>query len=86
MFMSGAVTGMEDCTMMNAVRREWLKIPLALKQVRPVSCVVAAGAAVRGAVGRLIGTTTPPTSGTASLASAWFSSRSQLAAHVGFAF
>ena len=37
-------------------------------------------------VGRLIGTSAPPTPTTTALASAWFSSRSQLAAYSDFAF
>jgi len=48
--------------------------------------VAGAGTTLPRAVGRLIGATTPPTTGTTLLASAWFSSRSQLAAHSGFVF
>ena len=46
--------------------------------VRPVCFVVVAGTSVLSAVGRLLAPTP--------LASAWSSSRSQLAAHSGFAF
>ena len=50
-------------------------------------CFVAgAGTALPCAVGRLIAATTPPATGSTSLASAWSSSRSQLAVHSGFAF
>ena len=45
-----------------------------------------AGTAAPGAVGRRIAAAPPPTTGATSLASAWCSSRSQLAAHSGFAF
>ena len=37
-------------------------------------------------VGRLFATAAAPSAGAAALASAWFSSRSQLAAHAGFVF
>ncbi len=45
-----------------------------------------AGTTVPGAVGRRVGSATPPAAGTAMWASARFSSRSQLVAHSGFAF
>ncbi len=54
--------------------------------VRTVCFVAGAGTALPGVVGRLFGPTSPPASGATSLASAWFSSRSQLAAHAGFVF
>ncbi len=40
---------------------------------------------MRGTVGRLIAATSPPTTAAPMLASAWSSSRSQLAAHSDFA-
>ena len=52
--------------------------------VRPV-CIVA-GATTPGSVIYLLTTSATPTPGTTSLASAWSLSRSQLAAHSGFAF
>jgi hypothetical protein len=70
---------------MSAIRKVRLKIRLAPKPVRTVSCVVAAGVALRGTAGRLIVAAAPPTTVAAMLASAWPSSRSQLAAHSGFA-
>ena len=81
MFMSGAVIGMAAIITRSARRKVRLKIRLAPKPVRAVSCVVAAGTAMRGAVGRLIATAAPPAAAAAMLASAWSSSRSQLAAH-----
>ena len=54
--------------------------------VLPVCIVAGAGTAALSAVGRLIGTTPTPAAGATILASAWFSSLSQLAAHAGFAF
>ena len=54
--------------------------------VRPVCFVVGAGTSAPSAVGRLIATTASPSPGSTALASAWFSSRSQLAAHAGFVF
>ena len=47
--------------------------------VRTVSFVAGAGTTTPRTVGRLIGTTTLPTTGTTTLASAWFSSRSSKA-------
>ena len=54
--------------------------------VRTVCVVVGAGTPSPSSVGRLIAAATAPTAGTSTLASAWFSSRSQLAAHAAFAF
>ena len=54
--------------------------------VRPVFFVAGSGTTLPSSVGRLIGSTPPPATGPAPLASAWFSSRSQLAAHAAFAF
>ena len=45
-----------------------------------------AGSITPSTVGRRFATATPPTTGSTLLASAWCSSRSQLAAHSGFAF
>ena len=70
----------------SAIRKVRLKIRLAPKPVRTVSCVVATGTAMRGAVARLIATTIPPATATRLLASAWSSSRSQLAAHSALYF
>ena len=54
--------------------------------VRTVCIVVGAGAAAPSAVGRLFATAAAPSAGAAALASAWYSSRSQLAAHAGLVF
>ena len=54
--------------------------------VRAVCFVAGAGTSTPGAVGRLIATSSTPSAGATSLASAWSSSRSQLAAHSGFVF
>jgi len=57
-----------------------------LQPVRTVSFVAGAGASLPGAVGRPVAAAAPPATGTPMLASALSSSRSQLAAHSGFAF
>ena len=75
-------------TMMSARPKGLLKIPVGKRQkrVRAVLFVAGAGATLPSSVGRLIGAASPPSTGTATLATALFSSRSQLAAHAGFAF
>ena len=57
-----------------------------VKIVRTVLSVAGAGTTTPRTVGLRIATATLPTTGTSMLASAWCSSRSQLAAHSGFAF
>ena len=84
MSLSGVETGTGINITMSARRKVRLKIPLALKPVRTVSCVVATGTALRGPVARLIATSIPPATASRMLASAWSSSRSQLAAHFDF--
>lgn len=83
---SGAVIGTVINIMTNVRRKAWLRIPLDRKPVRTVCFVAGAGATAPGAVGRILGATAPPMAGTTLLASAWSSSRSQLAAHSGFDF
>ena len=86
MFLSGAVTGTAALTMMTVKRKERLPTLWGQQAVRAVWFVAGAGAALPGSVGRLFATTTTPSTVTSSLASAWSSSRSQLADHSGFAF
>ena len=83
---SGAMIGMEINIMTIAMRKVLLRILLGLKPVRTVCFVAGAGATLPSAVGRRIAAAAPPATGAAALASAWCSSRSQLAAHSGFAF
>jgi len=86
MFLSGAVTGTAALTMMTVKRKERLPTLWGQQAVRTVCFVVVAGATLLCSVGRLFATTTTPSTVTSSLASAWSSSRSQLADHSGFAF
>ena len=86
MFLSGAVTGTAALTMMTVKRKERLPTLWGQQAVRAVCFVAGAGTTTPGTVGRLIATTTAPSTGAAPLASAWSSSRSQLADHSGFAF
>ena len=86
MYGSGAAIGMMINITMSVRRKVWSRTLLASIQVRTVCFVAGAGTTAPSAVGRLVAATTSPTTGTTSLASAWSSSRSQLAAHSGFVF
>jgi len=86
MCLSGAVTGLEGGIMTSARNQARCRTLPGLQPVRAVLFVAGAGATTPCSVGRRFAAGAPPTTGATTLASALSSSRSQLAAHSGFAF
>ena len=80
------MTGLEAGTMTSVKHQARCRTLPGLQPVRTVYFVAGAGTTAPSTVGRRFAAGAPPAAGAALLASAWCSSRSQLAAHSGFAF